>query len=397
LQTQISFGILSSVSMTSISRSASELRPQPRLPANAGAIEWARFLDRSVITSTCFDCDAAVAGKTVLITGAAGSIGSALARRLMATPADTLLLLDYSRPGVHALRREYIKRSGDSPGVEFLQADILSESELQDIFLEHRPQIVFHAAALKHLPALEHHPFNALNTNVLGTLRLLKFVDSFDVECFVNVSTDKAVNPTSVLGASKRIGELLVLSMESSGARTVSLRLGNVLGSSGSVVPLFAQSIENHQPLKVTDPQASRYFVTMEEAVSFLLSALACSENSLLLPVMGSPKRIVDLAVFLLDEFQCADPARSLTFTGLQDGEKRAEQLIYQHEFLRAGPDSHLCRIFNSRLSNAEEFAENVGHLLELVVEHRTVGLIEALSKVVPEFTASPTLQRYVH
>jgi FlaA1/EpsC-like NDP-sugar epimerase len=375
---------------------ASEFPPQPPVPANAGAIDWSRFLDRPVIT-TSLDWDASLAGKTVLITGATGSIGSALARRLMSAPVGTLLLLDNSRPGLRVLHQEHGNRKGESPGIRLLHVDILSEAELQDIFLEHRPQIVFHAAALKHLPALEHDPVNALKVNVLGTLRLLEFVDSSGVECFVNISTDKAVNPTSVLGVSKRIAELLVLSMESCQARLTSLRLGNVLGSSGSVVAQFIRNLENRRPLEITDARASRYFVTMEEAVSLLLSSLAVPDNSLLLPDMGGPRRITDLADFLLSEFQYVIPDKSLTFTGLRDGEKRAEQLIYPHEYLGPSPEPYLGRIFNSGISNAEEFAESLGQLLELVVEQRTEGLIEMLSRVVPEFTASSTLRRCVH
>lgn len=374
-----------------------QVHPHPAMPANKYAIDWSRFLDRPIVTSACFDCDAAVAAKTVLVTGAAGSIGSALTRRLMASPVGTLVLLDHSRPRLRALHGGCNVLNISSPKVEFFHTDILSNVGLTDIFSKHRPQIVFHTAAMKHLPPLEFDPLAALAVNVLGTLRLLEFVESSGVEYFVNVSTDKAVNPISVLGVSKRISELLLLSTQSTASRLISLRLGNVLGSSGSVVPLFAQSLENHQPLKVTDPQASRYFVTMEETVSFLLSALACCDDSLLLPAMGSPKRIVDLADFLFNEFQCAGPTRSLTFSGLRNGEKRSEQLIYQHEFLGAGPNSHLSRIFNSRHSNSEELAENMDHLLDLVVERRTAGLIEALSRVVPEFTPSPALQSYVH
>jgi FlaA1/EpsC-like NDP-sugar epimerase len=134
----------------------------------------------------------------------------------------------------------------------------------------------------------------------------------------------------------------------------------------------------------------------MDEAVSLLLASLAVSDNSLLLPAMGAPRRIGDLAAFLLNEFQCVFPDKSLTVTGLRDGEKRAEQLLYQHEYLGAGPVPHLRRILNSRVPDRDEFAENVGRLLELIVEGGTTGLIEALSRIVPEFAASPALQSYL-
>lgn len=366
----------------------------PPASAKANAIDWSAFLNRPVFNHACIH-DAAVANKTVLVTGAGGSIGSILAERLMGGLASHLLLLDSSEQNLFALYRKYQERHVTLPKTEFFHADILDEKALHDVISSYEPQIVFHAAAMKHVPQLEHHPFLALETNVIGTLRLLEAVDNYPVEHFVNVSTDKAVNPSSILGVSKRITELLLLAMQPEHARCLSLRLGNVLGSAGSVVPLFLKSLEEHKPLQITDPFASRYFITLDETAAFLLKSLELPESSVLLPELGTPLAIGDLANFLLCEFGDGKHTPQLSFIGLRDGEKQNEQLIYSYEHLETTSVAQLYKVCGSEISDRETFIRKMADLLDLVRACCTKGLVEALTAIVPEYVPSPTFLRH--
>ena len=366
------------------------------ISTGAGEIDWSTFLDRPLFTAACAD-DFAVMDKTVLITGAGGSIGSALAERLMGGLASKLLLLDSSEQNLLGLHKKYSQRHVTLPETEFFHVNILDERRLQEIFSIYQPQIVFHSAAMKHVPQLEQYPFMALENNLLGTVRLLEALDSCPLEYFVNVSTDKAVNPASILGVSKRISELLLLSLETGPVRCFSLRLGNVLGSSGSVVRLFIQSLRKHESLQITDPLASRYFLTLDEVVALLLKSLELSGNSLLLPELGKPQKIVRLADFLLDRFGVRPNAEILTVIGLRDGEKQSEQLIYGYEDLEATSIPQLYRIRGSKISDSNAFIENLGQLLELVRARQARPLMEALMAIVPEYIPSPTFLRHVH
>lgn len=366
----------------------------PPASAKANAIDWSAFLNRPIFNHACID-DTAVANKTVLVTGAGGSIGSRLAECLMGGLASHLLLVDSSEQNLLALYRKYQERHVTLPKTEFFHANILDEKALQDVISSYQPQIVFHAAALKHVPQLEHHPLLALETNVMGTLRLLEGLDHCPLEFFVNVSTDKAVNPSSILGVSKRITELLLLAMQSEDARYLSLRLGNVLGSAGSVVPLFLQSLEEHKPLQITDPFASRYFITLDETAAFLLKSLELPESSVLLPELGTPLAVMDLANFLLREFGDCTHTAQLSFIGLRDGEKQNEQLTYGYEYLEATSVAHLYRICGSEISDRETFIRKMADLLDLVRARRTKSLVEALTAIVPEYVPSPTFLRH--
>lgn len=378
--------------MTFVSQTAPVCVP-PAL-AKAKAIDWSALLNRPLFNPACIH-DAAVADKTVLVTGAGGSIGSTLAERLMGGLANHLLLLDSSEQNLLALYRQYQERHVTLPKTEFFHADILDEKLLQDVISSSQPQIVFHAAAVKYVPQLEHHPFIALENNVMGTLRLLEGLDHCPLECFVNVSTDKAVNPSSILGVSKRITELLLLAMQPENPRCRSLRLGNVLGSAGSVVPLFLQSLEAQRPLQITLPPASRYFLTMDEAAALLIKSLELPETPLLLPELGSPLKIMDLARFLLGE--CWDSSRTdlLDFIPLRDGEKQNEQLVYSYEHLEATSIAQLYRIRGSEISDPEAFIRKMADLLELVNARCTRGMVEALTAIVPEYVPSPTFLRH--
>jgi len=373
---------------------AGPVSPTPAISARAKAIDWPAFLNRPLFSSGCVH-DTVVAGKTVLITGAGGSLGSAVAEHLMGGLAANLLFLDSSQQNLLDLHRRYRERHITLSSTEFFHADILDEKALDRIVSRYQPQIIFHMAAMKHVPQLENHPFVALENNLMGTLRLLEALNHCPVECFINVSTDKAVNPTSILGVSKRICELLLLAMESGSSRLFSLRLGNVLGSAGSVVPLFMQSLEAGEPLQITAPLASRYFITLDEAAAFLMQSLELPESSLLLPEMGNPITVMELANFLLYELRIHTPTPPPSFIGLRDGEKQNEQLIYSYEHLKTTSIAQLYRVCGSEVSAPETFIEKLAALLELVRARRTRGLVEALTAIVPEYVPSPAFLRH--
>jgi len=368
-------------------------RPNPNRPIR---LEWETFLDRSLFSPSFAEYSALLSEKTILITGAGGSIGSAVALLLMSGLAKRLILLDRSECNLLSLHKKRTELHTILPTVEFIQADILDERHLDEVFSTCMPDVIFHTAALKHVTSLESDPFAALENNVLGTLYLLQMADCFHVQHFVNVSTDKAVNPVSVLGVSKRIAELLLLAMDSAGLCTLSVRLGNILESSGSVVPIFLDSIKNHRPLPITDPLASRYFITLEETATILMEALKIRDASLLLPEMGRPRTVQQLATFIMREVGCDFRDERAAYTGLGDGEKLHEELTYDYEHLLSTRTKQIYRIVGTKIESQDVFADNVGLLLECVVERSKSNLIAKLQCVVPEFRPSATLLRYL-
>jgi FlaA1/EpsC-like NDP-sugar epimerase len=271
---------------------------------------------------------------------------------------------------------------------EIIQADIRDRSEMITVFSTFRPQIVFHTAALKHLAPLESDPFSALETNVVGTLHLMECAMAWRTPLFVNASTDKAVNPTSMLGISKRICELLLLGAENPASTFISVRLGNVLGSSGSVVPLFIDRLHRHQPLRITHRDAARYFMAPEEVMHALTSGLEFPNHSLLLPDMDEERKIVDLGNFLMNTFAIQT---GVEYTGLQAGEKCREQLKYEYEYLERTDVRRLSMILGNNV-DGDRFSRGLVRLLSLIYNRRTNGLIEALCAIAPEFVPSSTL-----
>jgi FlaA1/EpsC-like NDP-sugar epimerase len=286
------------------------------------------------------DLDAVAAylrGKRVLVTGAGGSIGSELCRQIAAFQPGELLMVDRDESALHAVQLSISGRALlDTPDLVLL--DIRDRARVRRLFEERRPEIVFHAAALKHLPLLETHPAEALKTNVWGSLAVLEAAADAGVECFVNISTDKAANPCSVLGFSKRIAEGLTASLhERADGRYLSVRFGNVLGSRGSVLHAFRRQIESGGPLTVTHPDASRFFMTVEEAVQLVLQAAAIGNGGEVMVLdMGAPVSIAEVARRLATT---VDPPCPIEFVGLRPGEKLHEELFGENEL--AVPSAH--------------------------------------------------------
>lgn len=294
-------------------------------------IDVTDLLGRDPVKTDLDACAQFLRGKRVLITGAGGSIGSELCRQLAGFKPSRLLMLDRDESSLHALQMSITGRALlDTDDV--ILADIRDTEALARVFQRHEPQVVFHAAALKHLPMLEMFPEEAWKTNVLGTANVLEAARDAGVEVFVNISTDKAADPTSVLGYSKRIAERLTAAV---GAQTlgrfISVRFGNVLASRGSVLPAFAEQIARGGPVTVTDPDVSRFFMMIPEACQLVIQATAIGSNGdALVLEMGQQVRILDVARQMIE--MSGRPEVPIIFTGLRAGEKMHEQLIGQSE-----------------------------------------------------------------
>ncbi len=267
-----------------------------------------------------------VRGRRVLVTGAGGSIGSELCRQLRRFEPASLVMLDRDESGLHGTELT-LEGTALLESPSLVLADIRDRERVFQVFQQHRPQVVFHAAALKHLPLLEQHPPEAWKTNVVGTQHVLEAAETVGVERFVNVSTDKAADPICVLGFSKRICERLTADVAARTARPyVSVRFGNVLGSRGSVLGVFERQVRDGGPITITDPDVTRYFMTTEEAVALTIQAGALGERGEVLVLdMGHPVRIVELAERLIEQHGTSVP---IIFTGLRAGEKLHEVLL---------------------------------------------------------------------
>ncbi len=275
---------------------------------------------------------AACRNRRVLVTGAGGSIGSELCRQLAELHPERLILLDNNENNLFDIDNEIRARTG-TRGIACL-ADIRRRDDLERVFREHQPQVVFHTAAYKHVPMMEFHPCAAIQNNVMGTRLLVETADAHEVERFVMISTDKAVRPTNVMGATKQVAEKIVQAMNPrSDTHFCCVRFGNVLGSRGSVLHTFQSQLSKGGPITVTHPEITRFFMTIPEAVRLVIQAMAVSSGGeLFLLEMGEPIRILDLARQMV-EFSGLQPDHvPIVFTGLRPGEKLHEELVYENE-----------------------------------------------------------------
>jgi FlaA1/EpsC-like NDP-sugar epimerase len=330
-----------------------------------------------------------ITGKRVLITGGGGSIGSELCRQVWRCKPEHLILLGHGENSIFEIYHELLRLGATPEQVTAVIADVRFPDRLQIVFEEARPDIVFHAAAHKHVPLMEMNPAEAITNNVVGTRNLLKAALAVGVERFVMISTDKAVNPTNVMGASKRTAELLVhQAAQQSGKAYVAVRFGNVLGSRGSVVLTFKQQIAQGGPVTVTDSEMTRYFMTIPEAVQLVLQAAVLgSGGEVFVLDMGEPVKIVDLARDLI-ELSGLEVGRDIdiVYSGLRPGEKLFEELFLDGEDYQRTRHEKIFTAANANTLSSDDLEAGLSALQASAARNDRKGIIRGLQNLVPEF-----------
>lgn len=297
-------------------------------------IDLSQLLNREEVQLEISTMSQKLRDKTILITGAGGSIGSEICRQIAVFKPRRLLLLGRGENSIYQIERELIGKYGRKIEIVGLIGDIQNKLRLESIFSQYLPDIVYHAAASKHVPLMENNPIEAVINNIIGTKNLADMANRYVVDSFVMISTDKAVKPTSVMGASKRIAELLVQSMnEDSHTKFSIVRFGNVLGSRGSVVPLFLEQIENGKPITITHKDMTRYFMTIPEASKLVIQAGAYAEGGeIFILDMGEPIKVLDMAANLIRLAGKSLNEVEIIEVGVRPGEKIHEELMSQYE-----------------------------------------------------------------
>ena len=349
-----------------------------------------------------------LSNKRILITGAAGSIGSELARQIAEMNPATLILCDQMETGLHDLEYELQKKYNLSEQLKFYLGDVKDFQAMENMFQLFRPEIVFHAAAYKHVPIMEKHPSEAVRNNVLGTKVLADLSKKYYVDRFLFISTDKAINPTNIMGASKRIAEMYCHTMQENGqiveddpvvyrlssaepkTKFITTRFGNVLASNGSVIPRFREQIENGGPVTVTHPDIIRYFMTIQEACSLVLEAVTMGKGGeVLLFDMGEPVRILDLArkMIMLAGYEPGKDI-AITFSGLRPGEKLYEELLNKEEEVM---QTHHKKILIAKTphGNTKQVAVDIIKLIQLANECRDEEVVKQMKLMLPEYISN--------
>lgn len=330
-----------------------------------------------------------IRGRTVMVTGAGGSIGSELCRQIMERNPRSLLLVDQSEVQLFPIEQEMIEQGYRGQAVPLI-ADVLDEARMRYLFERFKPELVFHAAAHKHVPMMESQPGEALKNNTFATARLAQLAREYRTQRFVLISTDKAINPTSVMGASKRLAEIYLQALAASqadGTKFMAVRFGNVLGSSGSVIPVFTKQIALGGPVTVTHPEVTRYFMTIPEAVGLVLQAAFMGQGGEIFVLdMGRPVKIVDLARQLIELSGLKpDEDIEIRFTGLRPGEKLFEELSHHQE--NHAPTTHpkVMRLVSEARSLAEVQAAFAA--LEKQIHHSERNQLKLrIKELVPEY-----------
>ena len=326
-----------------------------------------------------------IAGRTVMVTGAGGSIGSEICRQVLKFRPRTLLLVERAENSLFLVEQEFRLLRADTTIIPCI-CDITDRQRLEQIFREHRPSIVFHAAAHKHVPMMEYNPGEAIKNNVRGTQQLAELADEFSVQEFVMISTDKAVNPTSVMGVSKHLAERFVHAFsEVATTKFVVVRFGNVLASNGSVVPIFQEQIRRGGPITVTHPEIERFFMTIPEASQLVLQAAAMGRGGEIFVLdMGESVRIVDLARDLVRLSGLQPDDIEIVYTGLRPGEKLFEELYFADEEMQATPHPKVFVAYHRPFALAQ-VRQAINELVDVAHED-TQTLRHKIKEIVPEY-----------
>lgn len=346
------------------------------------------LLGREAVSLDKSDLKSFIYGKTVMVTGGGGSIGSELSRRIASLSPKKLVIVDNYENNAYAVQQEILSKYKDKINLVVEIASVCDKEKMDLIFNRHKPEILYHAAAHKHVPLMEHNPEEAVKNNVFGTLTVAKAAAEHGVLKFVLVSTDKAVNPTNIMGATKRCCEMIVQSMNGlSMTEFVAVRFGNVLGSNGSVIPLFEKQIMDGGPVTVTHPDIIRYFMTIPEAVELLLAAGNMAKGGEIFVLdMGEPVKIADLARQII-RLAGLVPGKDIEikYTGLRPGEKLYEELLMDEEGLKETAHKKIF-IGNQINVDRDRFFAQLEELKLVAFENNAEKVVELIAKIVPTY-----------
>jgi len=354
------------------------------------------LLGREVISLNNPAIEEQIKNKIICITGAAGSIGSELARQALTYRPHSLILIDQAESPLYQIERELRSKNQQTKLFVFV-ADICNKTRINNIFREFKPEIIFHAAAYKHVPLMESNPSEAVTVNIFGTRTLADLAMQHGVKKFVMISTDKAVNPTNVMGCTKRIAEIYVQSLDMHYSRLgmgktsfVTTRFGNVLGSNGSVIPIFKEQILKGGPVTVTHPEITRFFMTIPEACELVIEAGCMGQGGeIFIFDMGKPVKIYDLAkkTIMLSGKELGKDIE-IVFTGLRDGEKLYEELLNDHENTLA---THHEKILKAQVSEYlyEHVCQHLDLLEDMIEDRNELKMVALMKEIVPEFKSN--------
>lgn len=361
-----------------------------------GDINIENILERKLIKTNLNDIGDYINNKVVLVTGGGGSIGSEICRQVSKLNPKQLIILDNYENNAYEIQQELLRKYKDKLNLKIVIASIRDKKRIANIFEKYKPNIIFHAAAHKHVPLMESDPSEAIKNNIFGTLNVAVLAHKHRANNFVLISSDKAVNPTSIMGATKRVAEIIVQSIsESSETKFACVRFGNVLGSNGSVIPLFKKQISEGGPITVTHPDMVRYFMTISEAVGLVINAGAISSGGEIFVLdMGVPINILDLAKKII-KLSGLIPEKDIKikFVGPRPGEKLYEEILMQEEVVEKTQNN---KIF---ISKAVKFDKRKLELnlkkLEEIIDDEDGDMISIIKDIVPSYRKGDMDEKY--